>query len=65
MSKTDDLRKPAQDLIDGKIKVWKNTHMTYEAKSKINELEKKILDLETELYYCRRNKKLDEVQKRK
>jgi len=28
-------------------------------------LEKKILDLETELYYCRRNKKLDEVQKRK
>ena len=65
MSKKDDLRKPAQDLIDGKIKVWKNTHMTYEAKSKINELEKKILDLETELYYCRRNKKLDEVQKRK
>jgi len=65
MSKTDDLRKPTQDLIDGKIKVWKNTHMTYEAKSKINELEKKILDLETELYYCRRNKKLDEVQKRK
>ena len=65
MSKTDDLRKPTQDLIDGKIKVWKNTHMTYEAKSKINELEKKILDLETELYYCRRDKKLDEVQKGK
>ena len=58
MSKTDDLRKPVQDMIEGKIKVWKNTHMTYEAKSKIKKLEKRILDLETKLYYCLRNKKL-------
>ena len=34
--------------------------------STIDELEKKILELETELYYCHRNKKIeDEVQKRK
>jgi len=34
--------------------------------STIEELEKKILDLETELYYCRRNKKIeDEIQKGK
>ena len=34
--------------------------------STIDELEKKILELETELYYCYRNKKIeDEVQKRK
>jgi len=33
---------------------------------KYNEALEKILDLETKLYYCRRNKKLeDEVQKRK
>ena len=32
---------------------------------KYNNALERIRDLETELYYCRRNKKLDEVQKRK
>ena len=39
-------------------KIWKNNYISYAGKSKIKKLEKKILDLETELYYCRRNKKL-------
>jgi len=37
---------------------WKNKYVSYIGKSKIMKLEKRILDLETKLYYCRRNKKL-------
>jgi len=39
-------------------KIWKNEYISYVGKSKIKELEKRIKDLETKLYYCRRNKKL-------
>jgi hypothetical protein len=47
-------------------KIWKNNYISYAGKSKIKKLEERILDLETKLYFCRRNKKIeDEVQKRK
>ena len=45
-----------QDLIDGKA--WKSKHISAYAQSKIEELEKRVLELETKLYYSRRNKKL-------
>ena len=38
--------------------IWENKYISYAGKSKIKKLEKRILDLETKLYYCRRNKKL-------
>ena len=39
-------------------KIWKNNYISYAGKSKIKKLEERILDLETKLYFCRRNKKL-------
>ena len=44
-----------------KMRVERNSYLA----EKLS-LEEKVLELETELYFCRRNKKIeDEVQKRK